>query len=87
MFFTIEEVGHSIEDPWNLHVLDELWTGKEDELRIEASINGLRLDTMERLPATDPEVINDMQRVGCVGPNPSDVMGKAKGPHANRDPV
>ena len=39
MFFTIEEVGHSIEDPFNLHILDPHWTGKEDELRIEASLN------------------------------------------------
>ena len=63
MFFTIEEVGHSIEDPFNLHILDPAWTGKEDELRIEASLNVLRGDVMERIPATDPNLYNDLQAV------------------------
>mmetsp|Transcript_16434 Transcript_16434/g.38043 ORF Transcript_16434/g.38043 Transcript_16434/m.38043 type:complete len:454 (+) Transcript_16434:41-1402(+) len=59
MLFTIEEVGHSIEDPFNLHVLDSKWLGKEDQLRIEASLNVLRGDVLERIPATDPSVYTD----------------------------
>mmetsp|Transcript_37226 Transcript_37226/g.100662 ORF Transcript_37226/g.100662 Transcript_37226/m.100662 type:complete len:462 (+) Transcript_37226:217-1602(+) len=66
MFFTIEEVGHSIEDPFNLHILDPHWTGKEDELRIEASLNVLRGDVMERIPATDYINHPDMQINGIT---------------------
>jgi len=54
MLFTIEEVGHSIEDPFNLHVLDARWSGMEDQLRIEASLGVLKGDVMERIPSTDP---------------------------------
>jgi hypothetical protein len=59
MLFTIEEVGHTIEDPFNLHPLDPIWTGAEDQLRIEVSLGVLRGDTMERIPAVDPAVYED----------------------------
>jgi len=61
MLFTIEEVGHSIEDPFNLHVLDPIWTGMEDQLRIEVSLGVLRGDVLERIPAVDPEVYKDVK--------------------------
>ena len=63
MFFTIEEVGHSIEDPFNLHAVSVRFSGSEDVLRIEASLNVLRGDVMERIPATDAMVYSDMQTV------------------------
>ena len=59
MLFTIEEVGHTIEDPFNLHPLDPIWTGAEDQLRIEVSLGVLRGDTLERIPAVDPAVYAD----------------------------
>jgi hypothetical protein len=57
--FVIEEVGHSIEDPFNVHTLDPLWYGREDQLMIEASLNVLKGDVMERLPCMDDDVLEE----------------------------
>jgi len=47
--FVIEEVGHSIEDPFNVHMFVS-GTGQEDALMIEGSQNNLREDTLDRNP-------------------------------------
>lgn len=45
--FTIEEVGHIIEDPFNMPR-----TNEADSLRLERSFVGVREDVFERLPAS-----------------------------------
>jgi predicted membrane chloride channel (bestrophin family) len=45
--FTIEEVGHIIEDPFNMPS-----TNTADSLRLDRSFGGVREDVYERLPAT-----------------------------------
>ena len=52
MMYTIEEVGHSVEDPFN--------TEEPDAVRIVASLAVLRGDVLERVPCTDPEVLDDV---------------------------
>jgi hypothetical protein len=47
--FTIEEVGHIIEDPFNMPLPNHY-----DDLKFEGSFKVVRSDIMERLPATDP---------------------------------
>jgi len=54
--FVIEEVGHVIEDPFNIHMMIA-GSGQEDELRIEASLGVLRGDVFERIPASDPQLM------------------------------
>jgi len=58
MLFVIEEVGHIIEDPFNIHLM-VAGSGQEDELRIEASLGVLRGDTFERIPATAPHLLEN----------------------------
>uniref|UniRef100_A0A7S4PQ23 Uncharacterized protein n=1 Tax=Guillardia theta TaxID=55529 RepID=A0A7S4PQ23_GUITH len=58
MLFVIEEVGHVIEDPFNIH-LSVPGSGREDELRIEASLSVLRGDVLERIPATAPHLLEN----------------------------
>ena len=60
MMFTIEAVGHAIEDPFNLHTVDKPFFGQEDPLRIVASLDVLRGDVLERIPATDPAVYDSI---------------------------
>lgn len=53
--FVIEEIGHIIEDPFNM-----LWEGgKYDELKLDKSFPGMRKETMERLPAMDPRLMTN----------------------------
>jgi len=58
MLFVIEEVGHVIEDPFNVHVM-LAGSGQEDELRIEASLGVLRGDSFERIPASSPHLMKN----------------------------
>jgi len=49
----IEEVGHLIEDPFNM-----VWSGT-DELKIEDSFKNTRFDVMERLPSKDRRLMQN----------------------------
>jgi len=58
MLTVIEEVGHVIEDPFNIHMMIA-GSGQEDELRIEASLGVLRGDVFERIPANDESLFEN----------------------------
>jgi len=47
--FVIEEVGHAMEDPFNVHMF-VTGSGQEDTLIIEGSQNNLREDALDRNP-------------------------------------
>jgi len=49
--YVIEEVGHLIEDPFNM-----VFSGT-DELKLAQSFPGMRLDVMERLPAKERRLL------------------------------
>lgn len=53
--FVIEEVGHVIEDPFNIH-LAIAGSGQEDGLIIEGSQMNLKLDSFERIPGPSTRV-------------------------------